>query len=299
MSNIKSTIQKYLDSTLGSPKSSYYQLRYNCPNSGCDRGGKYNLEICITPGSTKYLLCHCWSCHYSGHISRLLREYASDISWKLIKEFKTENTKQIKGKENKVLFPEDTIPFYLDEQVTKYLTEDRGMTHAELVKRNVRYCFSKEDIWYNHILFPFYNENHEIIAFCSQNFETKKYKNTGSLNFIPYKEFINPLFPIVITEGIYDALSLPNAIPLLGTNIYQGVLRFIQDKKLILALDNNEEVSIKFKKDFIKKLYTYGAKIVTIFDSDPYKDPNDFWLKNRIEMKIKLQVLFELLNNAK
>lgn len=299
MSDIKTIIRKYLEPTLGKCKSSYYQVKFSCPEQGCDRGGKFNLEINTNPNSERYLIYHCWACGYSGRLPKLLKDYATDPSWKVLKEFEYQSYKkeeQSKPKP-KVVFPEHTVPFYLNDLVCQYLLEERKMDMEVLYKRNVRYCFNPSDPFYNHILFPFYDDKKTLIAFCAQNFETKKYRNTGSLNFVAYKEFINPLFPIIITEGIYDALSVPNAIPLLGTNINHAIYRFCQDKKIILALDNNEEVSVDFKKQIIKKLYVYSARIVTIFELGAYKDLNDFWCKDKIELKARMRVIFELLNN--
>lgn len=297
MSDIKKIIQKYLNGSLGVPKVNFKHLCYNCPI--CDAGGKHNLEILVEENTGTYIF-NCWSCHFSGRIQKLLKEYACDSSWKVLKEFEYSKYKQEESKiinKPKVLFPEHTIPFYLNDATLKYLTEERRIDFITLTERNVRYCFHSENSFYNSILFPFYDEDKQVIGFCSQDMETKKYRNTGSLNFIAYKEFINPVFPIVITEGIYDALSVPNAIPLLGTNVNHAIYRFCQDKKIILALDNNEEVSIEFKKQIIKKLHVYGVKIATIFELEKYKDLNDFYCRDMPELKMQIKVMFELLNN--
>lgn len=297
MSDIKDILQKYLSPTLGSSKNSYSQLRFCCPL--CDSGKKYNLEINCNSNSSKYLLYNCWSCGYSGYITQLLKDYAINPLWKSLPEFKGKQVFNKTEKEQKILvLPEGTTPYYHNIDVEKYLTIERKIKDEELIKRNIRFCFHPESKFYNSIIFPFYNEEKELIAFSSQDFKTKKYRNNGSLNFIPYKEFINPYFPIILTEGIYDALSVPNAIPLLGTNIYSSVLRYCQDKKIILALDNEEEVSMEYKKQLVKKIYTYGAKLITILNLYSYKDLNDFLLKDSEKLKFEIKILFELLINA-
>jgi hypothetical protein len=297
MSDIQDKIRRYIEPTLGKVKSRYFQLSVNCPK--CDAGNKFNLEININPNSEKYLLYKCWACAYSGFIRSLLEEYAVDPSWKVLPEFKSSYQPDHQKKETpKVLFPEHTIPYYLNKPVEQYLIEERKMNPMDLYERNVRYCFSPSDPFYNHILFPFYDHQGTLLSFCAQNFETKKYKNVGSLSFVAYEQFINPLFPIVITEGIYDAGSVVNAIPLRGTSINQSLYRYCQDKKIILALDNDKEVSVETKKQYIKKLYVYGAKIVVIFELGDYKDLNDFWCKDPVELKSRMKVMFELLNNS-
>jgi hypothetical protein len=292
MDDIKEIILQHLEPIFGRAKTSFQQIRFDCLK--CDSGQKKNLEININTGAF-----HCWSCNWSGHVAQLLKEYASDNLWKPY--FKSENIfkKAAEKKEkSEIIFPPNTIPFYRNEEVNNYLIQERGMDEKMLIDRKVQYCFDLEDGFYNHILFPFYDKDGNIHTFTAQNYTTKKYKNTGPLNFVTYEEFLNPLFPIIITEGIYDALSVPNAIPLLGTNIFQAVLRFCQDKKIILALDNEQEVSMDYKKQAIKKLYEYGATIVTLFELGEHKDLNAFWMTDRVEMKMKMKVLFELLINV-
>ena len=192
---------------------------------------------------------------------------------------KKHHSETIEEEVNEYKLPEATIPFYLSEEAKNYLLNERKLDDEVLIKHKVRYCYSKEDELYNHIIFPYY-EDDRLIGFSSQNLTTKKYKNHRALNFIPYKEFINPYFPIIITEGIYDALSVINAIPLLGTKLNKEVLKFVRDKTIILAMDSD----IKDIQSMIDELYFYGAKEVYNFEFS-YKDLNEYRQQNLKQLK--------------
>lgn len=264
-------LETYLTIRLGEPKFSFQGLRYNCPK--CDAGAKYNLEINIDRN-----IFNCWSCHYSGIIRKLFEDYATDLSWKSLSEFKFvgKNLGDV-VQEKHINFPKETIPFYLNREINDYLINERGMKKNDLVLRGVSYVYSQNETYHNHICFPFY-ENNNLIGACLQNFETKKYRNLGKLDYVPYKNFINDLYPIIITEGIYDALSAVNAIPLLGTEINTSIIKYLNGKDVIIAFDNT--IDLDHFMDQLKKFDKLNLKSLIIFDLGEYKDMNEFYKKD-------------------
>ena len=221
---------------------------------------------------------NCWSCRYSGVIRKLMTDYACEQAWKNMPEFKVEIKEGEEHEHVKELnYPKETIPFYLNGDVTKYLIEERGMDRKELIKRKVCYSYSQDEMYYNHICFPFY-ENGMLVGACLQNFDTKRYRNLGPLNFVAYKEYINIAYPITMTEGCYDALSGINAIPILKTEPNKATLLFLRDKDVILAIDNT--VGIDFYTKQMKLLEKAQVKSLTLFDLAEYKDLNEYSLKN-------------------
>jgi hypothetical protein len=292
----RQTVDHYIGPKLGEGKYTAQGLKYCCPKDGCDSSQtKFNLEINLSKGTTKYLKFHCWACHYKGHLRFLFTDYAISESWRSISELKDVSyIPQDKIEKLNEELPV-TIPYYLSDKVTEYLIKERQIHESILLERKVFYCYSEEDKYYNKIIFPFY-ENGHLIGFSSHDLKTKKYKNHRDLNFVPYKEFINPNYPIIITEGIYDCYSVPNAVPMLGTKPSKELLKFCKDKKVILALDN--DIPIEEKKKISDMFYYYGAKLVSIFDLKQFKDLNEYRCKEREELKFELKTLFELLNEA-
>lgn len=266
----REVIQKYLEEKLGHAKFSRQGLKFNCPK--CDAGDKYNLEVNIDRN-----IFNCWSCRYSGILRRLFSNYAVDRSWKQIPELKYE--KKEEEEQTKTLnYPTNTIAFYSHGEAVDYLINQRGVDRSVLIERGVEYSYSNEDTYFNHICFPFY-ENGRMVGACIQNLETKAYRNLGKLNFVAYKEFINPLYPITITEGAYDALVSINATPLLSTEVSKELLEFISGKDVILALDNTIELEQYTRQ--VKRIMDAGVRKLILFDLYDYKDMNSFYLGDK------------------
>jgi len=287
MVSIKEVSLEYLMPNLGVPKFTYNQVKFNCPK--CDKGNKYNLEI-----STDTLIFNCWSCHYSGYITKILREYAKNDSWKLISEFRDSYKQKISGKvtNSHLKLPDSIVPFYFKKEVEDYLVNIRKIDKEVLKDRKVSYVYSEEEPLYNHIIFPYYDITGTILTgYSVQNFETKKYKNFGKQIFVPYIQFINPNYPICLTEGGYDSLSLPNAIPLLGTGVPKAVLEFLTNKNVILALDNTVEE--QYKQQIVDALKHYSVNFIHIFNTGEYKDLNEFRQKDRESLIKKYKLVVE------
>lgn len=276
-------------------------MRFCCPI--CDKGKKYNLEICINEKSLQYKKYNCWGCSLKGNIRSLLRAYSDSQDWRMDAEFKIDNDvaaayyNRNKKSDDEIQLPDGTMSFAFHKEVKEYLTYTRGIPEKLLKERNVLYCFSKDDPLYNHIIFPFYEEG-KLIGYTVQDFGTKRYKNMRNLNFVAYAEFINWEFPIIITEGIYDCFSTINAIPLFGINLSKELLKRVKDKKIILALDNNNEISIEEKLEIIKKLREWGASMIVVFELGEYKDLNEYYIADRETFIQQMLVLFNLLNFA-
>ena len=287
----RATVQSYLDKKLGNAKYTNQGLKYNCPH--CDAGGKYNLEINLKETSKNYLKYNCWSCHYKGHIKRIFADFSSSDNWKSIKELWEKSDIESENTITVALELPKAINYYLSSDVSSYLKVTRNLHDLILLERKVLFCYAESENLYNHIIFPYY-EDGLLIGFSSQNFQTKKYRNHRDLNFVPYKEFININYPIIITEGIYDCFSVPNAIPMLGTAPSEALLKFGKDKKIILALDN--DVPLETKKEIANKFYFYGATTVAILGLKDYKDLNEWRVDDKEDLKHDLKNLFDLLN---
>lgn len=282
-------VNDFLSDNLGKAKKTAQGLKFNCPH--CDSGNKFNLEVNLNEKSSNSFQFNCWSCKYHGFISKLLKEYSIDDSWRQIEQFNStrKNLSEFPLQEKigkKVVLPL-SIPFYENKKVLEYLTTERRIEFEKLKARNVRVSILGDKIY-----FPFYNNNDgSLFSYCEQDFKTKKYKNFNSLNFVFYEEFINSNFPIIITEGIYDCLSVPNAIPILGTNISKKIKEFCNGKNVILCLDN--EVLLEERIRLLNEIKSFGARDAIIFNTQKYKDLNEIYLKNKQLLKRELKKSFK------
>lgn len=272
---------------LGDHATYYNQLKYDCPR--CTQAGtgigKKNLEI-----HSEYLVFHCWACNYKGHISKLIKDYGDT---KYLHLFET--------KKDSILLPLKTahdfqLPEFLikpsnpaaDPQVLKYL-HSRGLTNPIIEQRNIQYCYYGK--LKGNIIFPSYDKNNNLIAYVAHNYEKRKYKTFKNKDFVFfYESFVDLDFPIILTEGIYDCLSIPNAIPLLGTTISKKIAETLSNKKIILALD----------ADIDKKVYDINVSLLKHHGCDVFtfpitfgKDINEYYLTNMIFLKQELLKTYE------
>lgn len=286
--SLRNLVIKYLSPSLGEIKYTSQGVKINCPY--CDDGNKYNLEVCLIKHSKRYLVFHCWSCHYKGHLTKLFRDHAKSENWKTISELWTSSTFSDEKETTVIKELPKTIPYYLSTEANEYLKNNRGIHDLILLERKVLYCYQESDPLYDNLIFPYY-ENGILIGYTTQNLSTLKYKNHRDLNFVPYKEFINTNYPIIVTEGIFDAFSVPNAVPMLGTKPSEALLKFCESKKIILALDS--DVPLETKKEIANKFYFYGAKSVAILDLMSFKDLNDWRVKDKLGLKEEMKNIFK------
>lgn len=268
----RTVISNYLEPQLGDYKNSRQGLMYCCPI--CDDGHlKYNLEV-----NLEKKIFNCWSCRYSGVLQKLLRERAADPSWRAIPELKDRTDASQEEEDKPINYPKETVPVHLNEDVKDYLVNDRGMDLRELDRRGVTYCYSENEQYHNHICFPFYKEG-RLAGACLQNFATKKYRNLGKFDFVPWEEFINPNYPVTIAEGAYDGLSGINSVILRGTEIYRAILQYLRGKDVILAVDNKFDLE-HFTK-LLESIQGAEPRALAIFDLKEFDDMNDFYMRNR------------------
>ena len=276
---------------LGEYKTNYNQLKYNCPICFKDPEKKrdaFNLEI-----NTTTEIFHCWSCGYSGGVSKLItayghKEYLSFFKKpKLAKEL--ELAKQV---EEKVFDLPDSLVSASIISDSKECLLKRGLTTEIIKGRGIKYCYSGK--YKGSIIFPSYLED-SLHSFVSYNIVQGKYKNhrKSKQDFTGfYLDFIDKNSPIIITEGVFDALVVPNAIPVLGTELNGNLLDFLFETNVILAFD--KDVDDKKMKQLQKQLQSVCNK-VTVLDVEPYKDLNDIYLNDKNLLKEKLKEIY--LNN--
>ena len=130
-------------------------------------------------------------------------------------------------------------------QARAYL-DQRGITTEDIIKYNIGYCETGK--YKNSVIIPSYDSKGRINYFISRSFEkdpARKY-NAPSCNkneLIGLEYFINWKVPVILCEGIFDAIALKrNAIPLFGKSIPKALMmKLVQSdvKTVYLALDKD------------------------------------------------------------
>ena len=273
-----------IDSVLGVGKStSKGNKAYHCPEC---KHHKLKLEVNLDEGSSHFQSYQCWVCGFKGKKLTTLFKKLNVDSDKLselrflIKSAPKEITENLTVK--KVTLPKEFISLInppsnslVAKHALHYL-KARNITKDDIVKYNMGYCeFGK---YANTIILPSYNEKGNLNYFTSRNFNknsSSKYINPDiPRDIIGLELFINWNVPIILCEGIFDAVAIKrNAIPLLGKTIQNSLMKKIINssvEKIYIALDKD---AIKQALNFCESLMNEGKEIYLVDLND--KDPSD------------------------
>ena len=230
---------------------------------------KSKLEINFSENKKGYNPWHCWVCNKKGtRISSLFKQVKASPEkftelYKLIGNEKERknivNVTTLKLPEEYKSFKDITISDIEGRQAAHYL-KSRGITKDDIEKYNIGYCTSGR--YSKMIIIPSYDEVGNLNYFTGRSFEKEpyvKYRNPEtSRDVIPFELFINWKLPLILCEGPFDAIAIKrNAIPLLGNNIQQNLMKRIVTstvEKIYIALDNDAlKKSLKFAEKFINE----------------------------------------------
>ena len=103
------------------------------------------------------------------------------------------------------------------------------MTKNDFIKYNVGYTTTGD--YGGRIIIPSYSSSNRLNYFIGRTYENSyfKYKNPQSTkDIIFFENLINWNQPIVLCEGVFDAIAIKrNAIPLFGKTIPNNLMRKI------------------------------------------------------------------------
>ena len=164
-------------------------------------------------------------------------------------------------------------------KIKKYL-HDRGLTELDFIKYNVGYCTAGD--YGGRIIIPSYSESNQLNYFIARTYENAyhKYKNPEiSKDIIFFENFINWDQPIILCEGVFDAIAIRrNAIPILGKSISNTLLKKIiasKNKDIYIALDlDARSKALEMSQEFLN----LGKRVFLVNLTD--KDPSDMGFQN-------------------
>ena len=277
-----------VNSVLGSGKATARNnYAYHCPF--CNHH-KPKLEVNLTENREGKNPWHCWACDVRGTtIYSLFKQLKTDISKFTELKSLVKTSKSIKETKivNSVSLPSEYISLYnvntsdiMTRHALAYLKK-RHIGKYDILKYNIGYC--KEGLYKNMIIIPTYDADGRLNYFTARSFEKEpyvKYRNpSASRDVIPNEHLINWNVPVVLCEGLFDAMAIKrNAIPLLGKNIQSSLM-----KKLVTSVVNNiyialDRDAIKQALKFCEKLMAEGKEVYLVDMQD--KDPSEMGFKN-------------------
>ncbi|MEK9767350.1 MAG: hypothetical protein VW683_00400 [Betaproteobacteria bacterium] len=146
----------------------------------------------------------------------------------------------------------------------------RGLTREDILKHQIGYCFSGK--YGSRIIIPSFGFDNNLNYFVSRTYfgHTMKYLNPPtSKNNIIFEQMIDWQQPIVLVEGVFDAITLRrNAVPLLGKILYtklkQRLLR--QKPPMVYVMLDNDAKKEAMQIDNWLRINGIQSKVVNMFD---------------------------------
>jgi DNA primase len=244
---------------------------------------KPKLEINMHTTEEGKNFWECWVCQTRGQsIRSLLKQLNTpkDKASEILKYLPKGSYKEYTGL-SIVEIPKEFQPLYLASSesyvanmVKKYLYE-RGLNDNDFIKYGVGYATT--GAYGGRVIIPSYSESSQLNFFVARTYDGSyfKYKNPeASKDIIFFENLINWEQPIILCEGVFDAMAIKrNAIPILGKSISTSLYKRIitsKVKDIYIALDTDAKVrALEIGEKFLNQ-----GKRVFLIDL-PDKDPSE------------------------
>ena len=297
---LKQNDKNIVVSTLTGVLGSHLTLKGNELAFYCPFCNHHKPKLQVNTETQKW---HCWTCNSGGKkLTSLLKKLDVDRKTiSIIREIYGDGNynPQTEDADTKVFIqlPKEFISlseepkgFNPEYKHAMYYLTQRGITEKDIIKYNIGYC--KEGLYSRRVIIPSYNSDGSLNYFVSRSYypeEKMKYKNPPiSKNVIAFESQVNWNEPIILCEGVFDAITIRrNAIPLLGKfpskELVQKIfLSGVSD--IIISLDNDAiNEALKAAEYFRKN----GIHVKMMY------------LKDKDASEMGYEKFYEELNNAK
>jgi DNA primase len=240
---------------------------------------KPKLQININTGKW-----HCWVSNQGGHnLFQLFkklkanREQFTELGDIVGKPSKSLSSKT-SDKKQTLRLPKEFKPMWengggiIQKHSWVYL-QNRGMSKADIIRYSVGYC--SEGLYSNRVIIPSYDASGELNYFVGRSIykDGMKYKNPPiSKDVIGFELFINWDEPLILCEGVFDAIAVKrNAIPLFGKTIPKKLMKKIYEKqvKTIYILLDSDAYWDSIKMTDVLMRNGIDVQLIRLKDKDP------------------------------
>ena len=250
---------------------------------------KPKLQVNIQTGKW-----HCWVSNQGGHnLYQLfkkagagyndfkeLNKLLGDVSFYKKDDDTTTDDVRLPQEYKSLSDPFDTS--LIKEHAIRFLRK-RGITKEDITRYNLGYCQSGK--YNNRIIIPSYDSKGQLNYFVGRDFYSSNFKYMNPPNVakdvIGFDLYVNWSLPIILVEGVFDAMSVKsNSIPLFGKTILPKLYKKIVEKKvkdIFIILDSDAfDDAIRMTEKFVNE----GINVN--FVKLDGQDPNDLGYKKMI-----------------
>lgn len=278
----KTVLDKHLGSSTPHKND---EVSYSCPF--CNH---HKRKLQVNLSTQKW---HCWVCDSRGlSIGSLLKKSNAPIeSFNKIKQIYGESrVSDAKIYKELVSLPEHYKPLYVPQNSPEYklalhyVLNKRGLTPTDILRYQIGYC--EEGPYAGMIIVPSFDEDNRLNFYVGRSYykETVNHKNPPvSKDIVGFESQINWKQPVIIVEGVFDAISTKrNALPLFGKKILGNLRTKILTKgvrKLYICLDRDAF------KDSVKEVeYFLNNGVEVYLVQLTGKDPNEIGYPSMVEV---------------
>ena len=272
---------------------------------------KNKMEISLRTTYKRENFWHCWVCGAKGKTILTLfkkikapQDKIAELNILIVPSKKEEHVVQGALELPKEFISlsdavENKIAQIEAKHALKFLKK-RGITQDDVIKYNIGFC--KEGKYEYRVVIPSYDSLGKLNYFIARDYKEpslRKYKNppASAKDVIGWELYINWDAPIILVEGIFDALTIKrNVIPLFGKVLHDKLMKKLVESsvnRIYIALDADA------RKDALKQaeqLMSYGKEVYLVEMEG--KDANEIGFEqflNTIEQTkpLNLQSLLE------
>lgn len=276
------------------------QISFDCPECD-DNQHKGNLEINYLKGVFK-----CWACKdindMHGSIFRLIKKYGSKNDLQTYILLKPNEYSKEKVIDTRTLIIPDGLTLiseanndYRSDAVKKYLN---GRRISDEIIKKYRLSFTSKGEYRNRVIIPSFNSDGKMEYYVTRAIYDNikpKYINADldKDSIIFFEEHINWDATIYIVEGVFDAMVIPNSIPILGKYISDKLFNLLQEKSkggIVIILDGDAINDAELLYTKLNILNLWGkVKIVKLSEE---------WDLSKINEKLGVRGIFKVLKSA-
>ena len=270
-----------IENILGkSHKRARENYAFHCPF--CNHH-KPKLEINMHTNEEGQNPWECWVCQTKGRTIRSLLyqlKTPKDQAHNILKYVPQGQEVEYKGL-SIIELPKEYQPLHnasttsvVANLVRNYLYE-RGINDNDFIKYGIGYSTTGD--YGGRVIIPSYSGSNQLNFFVARSYDGNyfKYKNPeASKNIIFFENLINWNAPIILCEGVFDAMAIRrNAIPLLGksmsTSLYKKIITSpLKDVYVALGTDARDRAL-----QIAEQLLNQGKRVFMV--DLPDKDPSD------------------------